>query len=141
MIAWKTSINVMDINTILIISQDQKTSAVWELLFRQKNCLVVNEEVPQDAVQTCRLLSPSLIILDLELSLHDRIELCRSLRSTTSGALLLLTPSDSMQNIFEYYHAGVDEHIATPISPMALLVKSMAWLVKQESAATRFYKS
>jgi CheY-like chemotaxis protein len=140
MVAWKSTTD-FKMNTILIISQNREGIAVWESLFKQKSCLVVSEGTPHDALQTCKLLSPSLIILDLDLPQQEHIELCRSLRAVTSGALLLLSPSDSIPNVFEYYHAGVDEHLSTPISPMVLLVKSMAWLVKQEANTSYLYKS
>ena len=94
-----------------------------------------NEATPQAALQSAKLVSPSLIVVDLDLPQSARLELCSELRTTTKGTLLLLAPSNENQNIFEYIRAGVDEHIPTPISPMALLVKSMAWLARQEWAA------
>ena len=121
-----------DMNTVLIISKDAEMISVWETLFQQKNCYVFNEATPQAALQSAKLVSPSLIVLDLDL---PRLELCSELRTTTKGTLLLLAPSNESQNIFEYIRVGVDEHISTPISPMALLVKSMAWLARQEWAA------
>jgi hypothetical protein len=54
------------------------------------------------------------------------------LRSATQGIILVLTPIRNEQEIYQYYLAGVDEHLASPINPMALLIKSMAWLVKQD---------
>lgn len=121
-----------EMHTVLIVSQDSEMVGVWETLFKQKDCFVVVENAPENALQSSRLLTPTLTVLDLELSQHERIDLCRELRSTTNGTLLLLAPRSSDLEISEYHHAGVDEYICTPISPMALLIKSMAWLARQE---------
>jgi DNA-binding response OmpR family regulator len=132
MVAWKSDTNFTGIHTVLIISQDAEMVNVWETLFEQKNCRVLSETSAVDALKTAHLLSPSLIVLDLVLSQPERVDLCRELRATTHGTLLLLAPKGNMTEIYEYLHAGADEFLSTPISPMALLIKSMAWLVRQE---------
>ncbi len=132
MIAWKSNLN--ELHTVLIISKDVEMISVWGTLFQQKNCYVIHESTPMAALHSAGLTSPSLIVLNLDLPQPVKLDLCRKLRATTSGTLLLLAPSADHQNLFEYTHAGVDEHISTPISPMGLLIKSMAWLVRQEWA-------
>lgn len=132
MVAWKSNISITGIHTVLIISQDKEMADVWETLFEQKNCRVISETSAANALQTASLLSPSLIVLELSLSQPERVELCRALRATTNGILLLLAPKGDMAEISEYLHAGADEFLSTPISPMALLIKSMAWLVRQD---------
>ncbi len=131
MVAWKSEPGFDETNTVLIISQDAEMVEVWEALFEQKKCHVVCEPFIKDALQTSRLLSPALIVLELTLPRSERVKLCRELRSTTNGTILLLAPKGNMEEISEYLHAGVDEFLSTPISPMALLIKSMAWLVRQ----------
>jgi DNA-binding response OmpR family regulator len=132
MVAWKSNANFNEMNTVLIISQDSEMVAVWETLFKQKNCNVVSETSVENALQAARLLSPTLIVLDLPLPRLERIKFCRELRETTHGTILLLAPKGDITEISEYLHAGADEFLSTPISPMALLIKSMAWLVRQE---------
>lgn len=135
--AWKSDLNLDDMRSILIVSRDAEMVSVWETLFEQKNCRVVVEASPANAVQTSRLLSPALIVLELDLSHGSLLDLCRELRATTNGTLLLLAPRGGETEISKYHGAGVDEYIATPISPMALLIKSMAWLTRQEWAPSR----
>ncbi len=141
MVAWKSDASADETNTVLIISQDAEMIDVWKALFEQKNCHVVTETSTGAATQTSRLLSPTLIVLDLNLSPAERIKLCRELRSTTNGTILLLAPKGDMTEISEYLHAGADEFLSTPISPMALLIKSMAWLVRQEWAGSGMQSS
>ncbi|MFN8411245.1 MAG: response regulator [Anaerolineales bacterium] len=135
MVAWKSNAQIKDVYSVLIITKDKEMASVWETLFQQKDCYVLHETSPKEALQSAQLLCPSLIVLDLDLPQSAMLDLCKKLRATTNGTLLLLAPVNGQHNIFEYMHAGVDEHIPTPISPMALLIKSMAWLVKQEWAS------
>ena len=132
MVAWKSGSSFNEMNTVMIVSQDAEMVDVWKTLFEQKNCNVIRETSSEEALQTSRALSPSLIVLDLALSHLERVNLCRELRGTTNGTILLLAPKGNMMEISEYLHAGADEFLSTPISPMALLIKSMAWLVRQE---------
>lgn len=132
MTEWNTGMDMNDAQSVLIISQDAEMTAVWETLFRQKNYLVINETSARTAVQTARLLSPSLIVLELDLPHPERLALCRELRATTHGTLLLLAPRGNEGELFDYHHTGVDEHLVTPVSPIVLLIKSMAWLVRQK---------
>src|SRR5688500_571433 len=78
------SINLAELHTVLIISKDTEMISVWETLFQQKNCYVVNENTPQTALQAAALISPSLIVLDIELPQHARLELCSKLRAATT---------------------------------------------------------
>lgn len=132
MVAWKTETTASAFYTVLIISEDIEMASVWETMFKQRNCAVITETSPRDAMQTARLLAPSLIILDLDLSHDERISLCSALRSTTHGALLLLAPKEDDKQVFEYYRVGVDERLSAPIDPLVLLVKSMSWLIRSQ---------
>ena len=122
------------VNTILIISQDVETTAVWEGLFRMRNCHPIHETTGQHALQTARLLEPQVVLFNPDLHHPEGIDLLHKLRAATKGAILLLAPGDCDAKVFEYYKAGVDEHIPTPVNPLALLFRSMAWLVRQERA-------
>lgn len=130
MIARETKKAEYAFHTILIISADAEMASVWETLFKQKDCAVINETCQSEAVQTAKLISPSLIILDLDLPHSERLALCCELRATTQGTLLLLTPKENEQRPFEYYRAGVNERLFTPINPLVLLVKSLSWLTR-----------
>ncbi len=131
MVAWKSGMNINEMKIVLIVSENEETAEEWERMFRQKQCHVVRESCAREAVQTARLLAPSLILLSLDLPHSALMELCAELRSTTQGALLLLAPSGNGMEVFDYYNAGVDEYLAMPINPMTVLIKSMAWLTRQ----------
>lgn len=132
MAASKVSPQQNGLNSILIISQDVDITRVWKSLFEQKNCHVISETTARDGLNTARLLSPALIILDLDMPDKERLALCRDLRGSTNGTILLINSSYKHVDVLEYHRAGVDETVADSISPMALLVKSLAWLARQD---------
>ena len=132
MAASKVSSHQVDLNSVLIISQDVDMIRVWKMLFEQRNCRVISEGTASEGLQSAHLLSPTLIILDLDIPDHERLDLCRALRATTNGTLLLINSSYKQIDVLEYHRAGVDETVADSISPMALLVKSLAWLARQD---------
>ena len=123
---------------VLIASSDEESVEKWKSLFREMNCPVIVEDNPQDAEQSAKILWPSLILLDLVIAHHERLELCRRLKAAGGGILLLLSPMEDAPAIFEYIQAGVDEHITTPVNPMTLAVKSTAWLIRRRWSASLY---
>lgn len=132
MVAWKPDKHINETYAILIVSEDAEATSVWKALFQQKGCHVLSESSAKEAVQTAQLLLPALVLIHLDLPYDERLNLCRELRSTTNGTILLLAQKNDEMEVADYYYAGVDEFLPTPVTPMALLVKSMAWLVRQE---------
>ncbi|NWF63186.1 MAG: response regulator [Chloroflexi bacterium] len=119
-------------NVILIISQDTDMVRVWKLLFEQRNCRVICETNQHDGLSSARLISPTLTILDLDLPHEERVRLCRDLRASANGTLLLINSSYRSIDVLEYKQAGVDETVPADVSPMGLLIKSLAWLARQD---------
>ena len=132
MAASKIFPNQNETNSVLIISQDVDMIRVWKALFEQRNCRVISETAAREGVLTSRLLSPTLIILDMDMPDNERLALCRELRATTGGTLLLINSGYKNIDVLEYHRAGVDEAVDDSISPMALLVKSLTWLARQD---------
>lgn len=123
---------VNELQAILIISRDAGITSLWESFFELKKYRVIGEANAASGLQSARLLNPALILLDLDLPDDMQLDICRELRSTTNGSLLLLAPGKGKPEIADYHRAGVDEYIPTPISPMALLIKCMTWLARQD---------
>jgi CheY-like chemotaxis protein len=72
MVTWKTDVDAMPLHTVLIVSDQPEDVAVWETLFSQRNCVVISESKLEDALQTARLIGPSLMLVDMNLSKADR---------------------------------------------------------------------
>jgi DNA-binding response OmpR family regulator len=115
---------------VLVVTDDPETAALWVSLFNQKGCMAISE-TSACAMQTGRILVPWMVLVDVSIPHSERLALCRALRSISRGALLMLIPS-GQQEIMESYAAGVDECIVQPLSPALVLVKAMAWMVRQQ---------
>jgi len=128
MVAWKTNVDTLPLHTVLIVSDQLHIVAVWETLFSQRNCIVLCESNIYNALQTARLVAPSLMLLDMQLSKSERATLLSGLRQSSHGPILMLVSAATVQEVAEANQAGADECLVKPVNPAVLVVKAMAWL-------------
>ena len=128
MVAWKTEADTLPLHTVLIVSDQAGTVAVWETLFSGQNCIVLPEANIHDALQTARLVAPSLMLVDMQLSKSERTSLLTGLRRSSRGPILMLVSADTVQEVVEANRAGADECLVKPVNPAVLVIKAMAWL-------------
>ena len=128
MVAWKTEVDTLPLHTVLIISDQLHLVAVWETLFSQRDCIVLSESTVPNALQTAKLLAPSLMLVDLQLSNTERTKLIEGLRQNSRGPILLLVAADTVQEVVEANQAGADECLVKPVNAAVLVIKGMAWL-------------
>jgi len=128
MVTWKTDADTIPLHTILIISDQSENIAVWDTLFSQRNCIVLSESNVSDALQSARLIGPSLMLVDIKLSKSERDSLLSGLRSASRGPILMLISANTVDEIVEANQAGADECLVRPVNPAVLIVKAMAWL-------------
>ena len=127
MVAWKTN-DTIPLHTVLILSDQPDNVAVWDTLFNQRNCIVLAETNISDALQSARLVGPSLMLVDMKLSKSERSALLKSLRSASRGPILMTVSANTVDDIVEANQAGADECLIKPVNPAVLVVKAMAWL-------------
>ncbi len=128
MVAWKTDVDTIPLHTVLIISDRPENVAMWDALFNQRNCIVLSESNISDALQSARLIGPSLMLIDMNFSKADRAALVSGLRSASRGPILMLISANTVDEIVEANQAGADECLVKPVNPAVLIVKAMAWL-------------
>jgi len=128
MVAWKTNVDTIPLHTVLIISDQPENVAVWDTLFNQRNCIVLSESNGSDALQSARLVGPSLMLVDMRLSKSERAALLKDLRSASRGPILMLISANTVDEIIEANQAGADECLVKPVNPAVLVIKAMAWL-------------
>ena len=128
MVTWKTDVDTVPLHTVLIISDQPENVAIWETLFSQRNCIVLSESSVSDALQSARLIGPSLMLIDMKLSKIDRMALLAALRSASRGPILMLINANTVDEIVEANQEGADECLVKPVNPAVLVVKAMAWL-------------
>ena len=128
MAAWKTESDTVPLHTVLIICDEPGAVAAWDSLFNQRNCIVISETSVKNALQTARLVAPSLMLVDMKISNNERASLISGLRRASHGPIILLASADSVQEAIEATQLGADECLMKPVNPAVLVVKAMAWL-------------
>jgi len=128
MVAWKTNVDTIPLHTVLIISDQPENIAIWDTLFNQRNCIVLAESNISDATQSARLIGPSLMLIDMQLSKSERSALLTELRAASRGPILMLISANTIDEIIEANKAGADECLVKPVNPAVLVIKAMAWL-------------
>jgi len=126
MVTWKT--NVETAHTVLIVSDQPEYVATWTALFSQRNCIVLAEFKVSDAIQSARLVSPSLVLVDIDVAKEQRVSLLKGMRSVCRAPILMLITANTVDEILEANRAGADECFVKPVNPAVLVVKAMAWL-------------
>jgi DNA-binding response OmpR family regulator len=128
MVTWKTDVDTIPLHTVLIISDRRENVAMWDALFNQRNCIVLSESNVSDALQSARLIGPSLMLVDINLSKFERTHLLSGLRAASRGPILMLINANTVDEIVEANQEGADECLVKPVNPAVLVVKAMAWL-------------
>jgi DNA-binding response OmpR family regulator len=126
MVTWKT--NVDTAHTVLIVSDQPEYVATWTALFSQRNCIVLAEFKVSDAIQSARLISPTLVLVDIDVSKEERTGLLKGLRAVCRAPILMLISANTVDEILEANRSGADECFVKPVNPAVLVVKAMAWL-------------
>jgi DNA-binding response OmpR family regulator len=130
MFAWKPKSSPTTVQVILIISDQADISMLWETAFQEKGYTTVYE-VPENALQTCKVVDPAITIVDTHLSHAKRLAFCLELRTVASGPILLLVPDYNGNQMIDIYNVGVDECLLKPINPTFLVVKAVSWLLRR----------
>src|SRR5918996_1219535 len=128
MVTWKTDVDTIPLHTVLIVSDHPENVAIWDTLFTQRNCIVLTETNVSDALQSARLIGPSLMLIDMNSSKPERTSLLAGLREASRGPILMLITANTIDEIVEANQAGADECLVKPVNPAVLIVKAMAWL-------------
>ncbi len=128
MVAWKTESDTVPLHTVLIVSDEPNMIAACDSLFSQQNCIVLSEASVRTALQTARLVAPSLMLVDMQITKSERMELLNGLRNASTGPILLLVSANTAQLAFEANETVADEYLMKPVNPAVLVIKAMAWL-------------
>jgi len=113
---------------VLIVCNEPSTAPVWGYMIREKKLHAVIETDPQNAVERCIEVEPSLTIFDFQLPHSKIVDICLKLRATCENPIILFLPAYDENSILEFYDAGIDDCVVKPISPAVFYAKVKAWL-------------
>ena len=112
---------------VFIVCDQDATAPIWGYIIREKGLVAILETSAQMAMERSMEEIPDLIVIDVNASHAERMELCRKFRALSTSPILIFLPTNNEAEILEAYHTGVDECVIKPISPAIFLAKIMAW--------------
>ena len=120
--------NARDFAKIFVVCNQADTAPLWGYIIRQQGLVAILETDVDKAFEHWAAEIPELVVIDLNTSKQDPLELCKQFRGNSVAPILLLLPTYHETQILEAYQAGVDDVIVKPVSPPILMAKLIAWL-------------
>ena len=113
---------------ILLIEDDARLAELTSRYLAQNGLKVAVESNGAAAVTRFQAVQPRLVLLDLMLPGKDGLTICRELRQSFKGPILMLTAKDADIDQVIGLEAGADDYVAKPAEPMVLLARVRALL-------------
>jgi len=119
---------------VLLVEDDARLAELTSRYLKQNGLTVEVESNGAAAVARFNEVRPRLVLLDLMLPGKDGLTICRELRQTFTGPILMLTAKDADIDQVIGLEAGADDYVAKPAEPMVLLARIRALLRRAEAA-------
>ena len=117
---------------ILLVEDDRRLADLTAEYFEQNGLSVAIESRGDRALAVFAKVKPRVVLLDLMLPGADGLTICRELRETFDGPILIFTARDSNIDQVIGLEAGADDYVAKPVDPMVLLARTRALLRRVE---------
>ncbi|HEX7082405.1 MAG TPA: response regulator [Gammaproteobacteria bacterium] len=118
---------------VLLVEDDARLAELTSRYLRQNGLAVTVESNGAAAVARFHEARPRLVLLDLMLPGKDGLTICRELRQTFKGPILMLTAKDADIDQVIGLEAGADDYVAKPAEPMVLLARIRALLRRADN--------
>lgn len=117
---------------ILLIEDDVKLTELLDLYLSRNGYQVAVGHSGFDAQRLLEEMNPDLLILDLMLPGMDGLSICRAVRATYQGKILILTASDDDMDQVAALEMGADDYVCKPLHPRVLLARIRMLLRRHE---------
>lgn len=117
-----------DDNLILLVEDDTKLAELIKTFLNKNGFEVNHQDNGLDAIEVMQKISPQLIILDVMLPGLDGLSVCRKLRESYPGPIIMLTALNDDIDEVAGLEMGADGYLGKPIKPRVLLAHIRAHL-------------
>lgn len=122
---------------VLLVEDDRRLAGLTAQYLEQNGLSVAVETRGDRALARFTRERPRLVMLDIRLPGADGLTICRELRKTFSGPVLIFTANDADIDQVIGLEAGADDYVAKPVDPMVLLARARALLRRAEKTFER----
>jgi|RhiMetdeSRZDD1v2_1073273.scaffolds.fasta_scaffold18751_3 two-component system KDP operon response regulator KdpE len=126
----------MSSGRILVVDDDPQIRRVLRTTLIAQGYEVVDARSGDEALERVRSEKLDLVILDMNMPGMNGIETCRSIRSNSDIAIVMLTVRDSEADKVEALDAGADDYVTKPFGSPELLARIRAALRRLPQVAT-----
>lgn len=137
---------MMDMQSILLIDDDQNVSHLIRLYLEKEGYKVYEASRGDEGVAAFKQYSPSLVLLDIMLPGIDGLDVLREIRKTSKTPVIMLTAKDETFDKVLGLELGADDYITKPFKNKELVARVKAVLrrsrdseeAKEESDTLQF---
>ena len=120
--------------TVLVVDDEPKIARLARDYLEHAGYAVLVAGDGASAVQAARTRNPDLVVLDLGLPGIDGLEVLRSIRTSGSMPIVVLTARDTELDKLLGLELGADDYVTKPFSPRELVARVRAVLRRSERA-------
>ena len=120
---------------ILVVEDDARAADTLRLYLERAGLPVELAADGEAALLAFRRRAPRLIVLDLVLPGRDGLDVCRTVRASSSVPVLMLTARDTEDDVVRGLRQGADDYVVKPYSPRELVARVEALLRRTPQAA------
>ena len=124
--------NTSSVKKILLVEDDRQLSDLVADFLSNEGFHVKQEYRGDTVAKRVESFSPDLIILDVMLPGKDGFAICRDLRPTFNGPILMLTAKGTDFDQVLGLEIGADDYVIKPVEPRVLLARVNALLRRGE---------
>jgi len=126
---------------VLLVEDDARLADLTSRYLTQNGLKVAVESNGTTAVARFHEMRPRIVLLDIMLPGKDGLTICRELRQSFKGPILMLTAKDADIDQVIGLEAGADDYVAKPAEPMVLLARVRALLRRVDGTQTTAEKT
>ena len=121
-------------HTVLFVEDDAELAALMRDFLARHDLDVIIEPRGDTALDAVARVQPALILLDIMLPGKDGLSLCRELRPTFHGPIVMLTSLDSDMNHILGLELGANDYILKTTPPAVVAARLRAQLRQYQPA-------